>query len=302
MQAPVKSVKVEGIAFRSSQRNTTPLFGLGLVDKIPLGELEEIARQQPANAPGVSGRVAPGGGRFGWRGQLATLEDFVLTACSVELGLEVPGHHQAANPMLLLQAERPLDMTPDECESLVLFVSRLPRRRREPAGAAELAAVRSGEQLFTSVGCAVCHVPDLGEVQGLYSDLLLHDMGPALDDPVPAAPQEVTVTTQVGTKVSSGGGYAGGTTNLFSSSTFTVPSNTGQEWKTPPLWGVGSSAPYLHDGRAATLGEAISLHGGEAADSVRRYAQLPDDARVRVIGFLQTLVAPGAFQATAAPH
>jgi CxxC motif-containing protein (DUF1111 family) len=48
----------------------------------------------------------------------------------------------------------------------------------------------------------------------------------------------------------------------------------------------------LHDGRAATLDAAILLHGGEAADSVRRYSQLPADGRARLIGFLQTLVAP----------
>ncbi|HEX3656051.1 MAG TPA: di-heme oxidoredictase family protein [Pirellulales bacterium] len=296
LQSPVKSVKVDGIAFRSSERNTTPLFGLGLIDKIPSSALEAIATEQPKENPGVSGRVAPGGGRFGWRGQIATLEDFVLTACSVELGLEVPEHHQAANPMLGPAANAPLDMTADECEALVVFVASLRRPvQQEPTGARQLVAVRNGEQLFASVGCAACHVPDLGEVEGLYSDLLLHDMGAGLNDPVPAGPHTMQIQTQVGTQTVKSSGYAGGVTNVFavfSTSEFTVPTNTGQEWKTPPLWGVASSAPYLHDGRAATLDEAILLHGGEAADSVRRYSQLPSDGRARLIGFLQTLVAP----------
>ncbi|MFP6611336.1 MAG: di-heme oxidoredictase family protein, partial [Pirellulales bacterium] len=70
------------------------------------------------------------------------------------------------------------------------------------------------------------------------------------------------------------------------------PSNIKQEWRTPPLWGVASSAPYLHDGRAATLEEAIALHDGEAAASRIGYQRLNPDGKRAVIGLLQALVAP----------
>jgi cytochrome c peroxidase len=69
-------------------------------------------------------------------------------------------------------------------------------------------------------------------------------------------------------------------------------SNTTQEWRTPPLWGVGDSAPYMHDGRAKTLLEAIAMHDGESAGTRDRFLRLPLADRRAVIGFLETLVAP----------
>src|SRR5262249_53457235 len=64
------------------------------------------------------------------------------------------------------------------------------------------------------------------------------------------------------------------------------------EWRTPPLWGVASSGPYLHDGRAATLLEAIALHGGEAAGSLQRFRSLTAPERLVILAFLESLEAP----------
>src|SRR5262249_59001224 len=63
------------------------------------------------------------------------------------------------------------------------------------------------------------------------------------------------------------------------------------EWRTPPLWGVADSAPYLHDGRARTLHEAIQFHGGEAAATVERYAQLSRGERIALFNFLHSSTA-----------
>ena len=68
---------------------------------------------------------------------------------------------------------------------------------------------------------------------------------------------------------------------------------TRQEWRTPPLWGFRDSGPYLHDGRAATLEEAVALHGGEAARSARDFFALRPLERQQIAAFLKTLVAPG---------
>jgi CxxC motif-containing protein (DUF1111 family) len=65
-------------------------------------------------------------------------------------------------------------------------------------------------------------------------------------------------------------------------------------WRTPPLWGVADSAPYLHDGRAPTLEDAIHQHGGQAARSRQQFDQLSPEERVQVIDFLKTLRAPAA--------
>ena len=65
-------------------------------------------------------------GRFGWKAQVATLEDFVLNACANELGLEVPGHHQAASPLDPAARARGMDLTQGECNALVAYVRGLP--------------------------------------------------------------------------------------------------------------------------------------------------------------------------------
>ncbi len=65
-----------------------------------------------------------------------------------------------------------------------------------------------------------------------------------------------------------------------------------QEWRTPPLWGLRDSAPYLHDGRAATIEQAIALHGGEGQKTAERFFALSQDERLHVMTFLKSLVAP----------
>src|SRR5262245_55374149 len=67
-----------------------------------------------------------------------------------------------------------------------------------------------------------------------------------------------------------------------------------QEWRTPPLWGYRDSAPYLHDGRAEDLEEAVALHGGQAHASARRFFALSAEDRLRVEAFLKSLVAPAS--------
>jgi len=112
-----------------------------------------------------------------------------------------------------------------------------------------------GEQTFLRLGCGGCHTPTLtAEVAGAYTDLLLHDMGPVLAD-----------------------GIAEGTAS-------------GAEFRTPPLWGVSQTGPpYLHDGRARTLHEAIAAHGGEAARAQAAYLALSAPERRNVLQFLNGL-------------
>ena len=59
---------------------------------------------------------------------------------------------------------------------------------------------------------------------------------------------------------------------------------------TENLWGAGSSPPYLHDGRAASLTEAILEHGGEAQTSRNNFAAASLQNRQDVIAFLNNLV------------
>lgn len=147
-----------------------------------------------------------------------------------------------------------------------------------------------GAAAFRKLGCAKCHVPELELDSAVYTlpsrsggpplvvdlakegaaprlarndagrytlhvftDLKRHDMGPALADAFPE--REIPVTTFV----------------------------------TPPLWGVARSRPYLHDGRAPTLEDAILMHGGEAQEARDAYAALDEHARGGVRVFLTSL-------------
>jgi uncharacterized integral membrane protein (TIGR00698 family) len=114
----------------------------------------------------------------------------------------------------------------------------------------------AGARLFTAVGCDKCHVPSLRGERGdvtLYSDLLLHDMGPALDDKI-----------------------IQGDANGF-------------DWRTTPLAGLGARQRFLHDGRALTLRDAILAHGGESEIVRRRYFELSDADQRQVLAFLESL-------------
>ena len=68
------------------------------------------------------------------------------------------------------------------------------------------------------------------------------------------------------------------------------------EGRTPTVWGVRDSAPYLNDGRAKNLEQAIAFHGGEGTDSAQRYFMLSSAERLKVQAFLKTLVAPAPRQ------
>lgn len=263
-----------------SQRNTPALFGARLIDGIPDRILVAEERKQQLMwglAPkksedlpvGRALRLAGGRiGHFGWKAQSASLSDFVQAACANELGLGNPGQAQPrplGNP---LYQPVGLDLTSEQCDQITAFVASL-SRPVERLGDISASEAASGKALFSKTGCADCHAPKLGDVEGLYSDLLLHDMGVPLqgggsyNEPPPQRPDR-----------SPGEGPQPG------------------EWRTPPLWGVADSAPYLHDGRARTLRQAIEQHGGQATRSAQKFAALGKEKQEILIAFLKTLRAP----------
>jgi CxxC motif-containing protein (DUF1111 family) len=159
------------IEVTTSQCNPTPLFGLGLVDAVLDEMLEAAAKRRHAGWPQVKGRVSRlvdgRVGRFGWKAQTATLREFVLSAAAVELGLEVPGRHQASDPRVPPLDPSGLDLSEDECEALTAYIRSLPAPvARAAPGPREAQQVKAGNALFKTIGCAICHVPKLGEVEG----------------------------------------------------------------------------------------------------------------------------------------
>jgi CxxC motif-containing protein (DUF1111 family) len=369
-------------AVSRSQRNPTSLFGAGLIDAIPDRDIEAGAKVKYPGFPQIAGRVSrlkdKRIGRFGWKSQTSSLSDFVLTACAVELGLEVPAHHQAGSPQHPEAKSAGFDLNGQECDSLIAYVSDLPKpSEAKPESEREVTEIKAGRSLFAKVGCATCHVPKLGKADGLYSDLLVHDMGPGLgdvgqygvfdpssseeeivDDPASIADATAPALAPIASEVIASplppvAGAATPSTApaqpvppptivvdapLAAASPALPPGVTpfsampvGQpvvmtqamfgmaqlgtpeqqvkrptsgpagrlEWRTPPLWGFRDSAPYLHDGRARTLDQAVSFHGGEATGIAQSYFNLTAKERRQLEAFLKSLTAPSAAELVA---
>jgi CxxC motif-containing protein (DUF1111 family) len=266
-----------------SQRNTPALFGARLIDRLPeriLLSQERLERMRQSStkskdeeAPVGRALRLPNGrlGRFGWKAQTASLSDFVQAACANELGLGNPGQAQP-QPLGQPDYQPPgLDLTQEQCDQLTAFCASLPRpKERLPQWPEAREQARAGKALFTKIGCADCHTPNLGPITGIYSDLLLHKMGERL----------------------SGRGSYNRPIHVPADS---PPAEAGpgpDEWRTPPLWGVRDSAPYLHDGRAATLEDAIRLHGGQGSSAARAFELLNNPEQAELMAFLNTLQAP----------
>jgi CxxC motif-containing protein (DUF1111 family) len=261
-----------------SRRQTTPLFGLGLVEAIP--ESTILAGVRSGKPDGVRGKVhrvtdVVSGqtkvGRFGWKAQQATLLAFSADAYVNEMGVTsrfFPTENAPNGKADVLAAfddvADPEDTIDPETGKADIdhsadFMRFLAPLRPLPLTASAMA----GRTVFQSTGCAVCHTPRMftgtheiaalsQKAVDLYSDLLLHDMG-ILGDGI-------------------------------------VQGDAGpREFKTPPLWGARVSVPYLHDGRAPTLDAAIRAHDGEAAPSKIRYTKLSLFQRQQLLDFIGTL-------------
>ena len=245
----------------TSIRNTPPLFGSGLIDALPDDVL--LAGAVP-RSHGVHGRPhlirdAQGRqrvGRFGWKADTATLLQFVADAFRNELGITNPWAPMDLIPVAHRQRQRcagEANPPEDDGTVVVAVAAYLVSLPPPPTASASLPA---GAQLFTAIGCAACHTPSLplGDRQvSLYSDLLLHNLGPDLDDKV--------IQGQA----------------------------AGPDWRTTPLWGLGTRPRLLHDGRARTLAAAIIAHGGEAASAIRHFRALSSAERDTLLAFLRSL-------------
>ncbi len=260
-----------------AHRQTTPLFGLGLIEAIP--DTTILQNAQRSQTDGISGHaarildVATGKmriGRFGWKAQQATLLAFSGDAYLNEVGVtsRLFPHDNApdGNTNLLALWDHvadPEDIDPvTGIEDIDLFTEFM-RFLAPPPTLPLTQSARAGQSLFNQIGCANCHTPFMftgpnsikqldRQPVALYSDLLLHDMGSLADNisQADASPREM---------------------------------------KTPPLWGLRASAPYLHDGRAATVDAAIRAHDGEAARARARYLQLTPTQRQQLLTFLNSI-------------
>lgn len=255
-------------------RFTVPfLFGLGLAEAVPETELAARADSADRDHDGISGRLGRNGdgriGRFGRKAEAGGIAEFIAGALHFEMGLTSP-----LRPDEGTVNGRPFppgsDPTPEpevsqrQLDLLAAYVRFLAPIRRAPArDSADAATIARGERIFHEIGCAACHTPVLRtgpspvaaldhKAVALYSDLLLHDMGPALRNVCGRA-------------------------------------STPTEIRTAILMGVRYRRALLHDGRALGIPEAVAAHGGEATRARAAFQALPLGQRLALLRFLDTL-------------
>jgi CxxC motif-containing protein (DUF1111 family) len=265
-----------------SARIAPPMIGLGLLEAIPEAAILANADPDDRNGDGISGRAnqvwdreqqRTALGRFGWKAGQPTLNQQNADAFANDMGLTTTLIAQDNCTAVQTDCRNaPHGGEPEVSDNIlasVLFYTRnlgVPARR-----GANTAQVLAGKNLFHQAGCQGCHTPqfitaaDAAEPELAnqtirpYSDLLLHDMGEGLADNRPE----------------------------FLAS--------GQEWRTPPLWGIGLTetvnghSQFLHDGRARNLLEAILWHGGEAEAAKQQVLTFNADERAALLAFLNSL-------------
>jgi CxxC motif-containing protein (DUF1111 family) len=287
----------------TAARQTTPLFGLGLVEAIPDSEIEGYAFLQARQHPEQAGHsirvldVASGQrlvGRFGWKDQQATLQSFSGDAYLNEMGVTsklFPTENAPNGDLTKLKACDQHPDPEDTADDVTLFANfmrllappprdeRLARLNDHDGGFGGFANLfggggdrdrrdrdddrgpAKGERVFETVGCAVCHHAGYvarsridainGQRVAAYSDFLLHDIG-------------------------TGDGIAQGNAKP-------------NELRTTPLWGLSDSAPYLHDGSAASVRDAIKRHGNQAAAARKAFDALPWHLQDAMLDFLDAI-------------
>jgi CxxC motif-containing protein (DUF1111 family) len=233
-----------------------------------------------ANNNGNDGTVA----RFGWKAQNKSLLLFSGEAYNVEMGItnELFQTERDETPSCQFAAI-PNDVTKSVAETLVEGISAIekfaffarflapPVPSLDAPGGVE--SIARGRKLFGDIGCALCHTPTLNTGNSavaalrnqpvtLFSDLLVHDMGPGLADGISQ-------------------GQAGA-----------------REFRTAPLWGLGQRLFFLHDGRTSDLREAIRAHrsgsfftrnASEANAVIKNFNGLADAQKQDVLNFLRSL-------------
>ena len=262
-----------------ARRAPIPLFGAGLVEAVPDETLLALEDPFDRDRDGISGRAAVivdkatgqrRVGRFGWKAQIATLLTFSGDAYTNEMGItndvfpnEPRGGISEARLRECDRLRDPEDLVDprtgkraiDNFAAFMKFLAPAPRGTITDE-------VRVGEQVFAAVGCTACHVPALStganrspalhrQTLRLFSDLLLHELGTGDGIEQDAAqPDEI---------------------------------------RTPALWGLRLRRPLLHDGSAATPGDAVGRHAGEATGVMERYRALTSEQRRALLAFLDSL-------------
>jgi CxxC motif-containing protein (DUF1111 family) len=235
-------------------RRAPSLFGIGRLEAIPEKEiLAHAGRGRLAWIKDSDGKRKLG--RFGWKATQPEITTQIADAFQRDFGIgtsNFPGAFgECTRAETACRAVGGPDVElPDQFRDLIASYLRTLYPPESPNEALP------GFALFRKTGCMQCHavLKDAhGQEVHAYTDLVLHDMGPGLDD-----------------------GIAEGAARS-------------SEWRTAPLWDVADSLSHgglLHDGRARSIDEAVSWHGGEASQARVAFNALSSKDRKMLDDFL----------------
>jgi len=254
-----------------SLRAAPDLRGRGALEGVSDETILALEDLEDRDGDGVRGRarrlvVAEGGsfiGRFGWKASHADLASQSSEAFALDLGMSTPPRPEPWGDCTDAQTacrnaphgredEGEAEISAAILDRIVIYLRGLKVPAPEPD--------ERGAALFASAGCAACHRPSLPTARGevaLYTDVLLHEMGEGLADPIG------------------------------------VPGVGAGEWRTAPLAGISRALArgtgLLHDGRANDVAQAVRWHGGEAAGARARFDALNVSDRAALIAFVSSL-------------
>ncbi|HXJ03396.1 MAG TPA: di-heme oxidoredictase family protein, partial [Micropepsaceae bacterium] len=248
-------------------RRAPSLRGAGLLAQISESEILSHADPEDANHDGIAGRapwVTVNGkralGRFGWKATQPDVAAQTAIAFSRDIGLSTRldpqpwGDCTESQPACRAGPHGAEKGEPEVADSLLDLIAGYVAAIPPP-----LPGSGEGAKLFAEAGCAACHATlrfASGKPVPAYTDLLLHDLGPGLNDGIKEGAAEP--------------GF----------------------WRTAPLWDVAGSLKLgglLHDGRARNVGEAVEWHAGEAAAARARFRALSPSDKAALVGFVSGL-------------
>lgn len=243
-------VGVPSNATATAVRSSMTLRGTGFIDFIQDQDLLANMASQPDAVRGRPNTLADGRiGRFGWKANVATLVEFMGDAFQREQGLTNGLNRDDSVNGCGANVERP------ELDAIPLVTTHAFLATLDPPAPTACDGL-PGKAVFASTQCASCHTPSFpgpGRTAWLYSDLLLHDMGPGLAD-----------------------GIVQG-------------SATGSEFRTMTLRAMAERSHFLHDGRATSITAAIQAHGGQGSASKDAFNALSATDREALLAFLGCL-------------
>jgi CxxC motif-containing protein (DUF1111 family) len=268
-------------------RISTNTLGNGFVESIANSTLLAIRSQQPEPMRGTAVMVPVLEaaskvriGRFGWKGQHASLVSFSADAYLNEMGITTPlfpeENTSNGRDVGYPSTYDPVPEPEDDGVDVVAFADFMRSTKAPPRGPIT-ADVLAGAALFAKIGCAICHTPSIttarpgtkinggeftvpealgNKIIHPYSDYLLHDIGTGDGIPVLPLPE-----------------YA----------------PTANQMRTAPLWGLRTRNRLMHDGLSMTKRDAIQRHAGQATDVTTQFNALSNTERNRLLAFLDSL-------------